>query len=140
MTTHPISTLLIQLCRAHRKTAESHLNAIGLYAGQEAILLLLLAQEGLSQSELAGALGVEAPTMTKAVTRLEKAGLVERRPDPEDGRVSRVYLTESGRGLEDDIHAVWSAIEAQVTGGLTEVEQALLQRLLPQMRDNLQSE
>lgn len=98
---YSISTKLIQLCRAHRKIAESKLNEIGLYAGQEAILLCLFESDGLSLSELANSLGVEAPTMTKAVARLEKGGFVARQPDPEDGRISRVYITDAGQQLEE---------------------------------------
>ena len=138
--TDSISNTLIQLCRAHRKIAETKLNAVGLYAGQEAILLRLLQSEGVSQTELAEDLGVEAPTITKAVNRLEKVGVVVRRPDPLDGRVSRVHLTDAGRELEDDIHEIWSGIEAQLVAGLSEAEKLLLQRLLLQLLRNLQDE
>ena len=135
-----LSATLIHLCRAHRNLAESRLNALGLYAGQEAILLRLMEEEGPSLGELAGALGVEAPTMTKAVQRLEKGGFVRREADPEDARVSRVYLSPTGRRLGPEITAVWQAIEAQLTAGLTDAERVLLQKLLEQLVDNLQTE
>ena len=133
-----ISNLLIQLCRAHRNTAERELNEIGLYAGQEAVLLSLMAEDGLSQGKLANALGVEAPTITKAINRLARGGFLERRPDPEDGRMSRVYLTAEGRELEDRIREIWDGIEHRLTEGLSEAEKALLQRVIPHMRDNLE--
>lgn len=133
----PISSALIQLCRAHRKTAESKLNVIGLYAGQEAILLCLLKSNGLSQSDLTAQLGVDLSTTTKAITRLEKAGFVERRADPEDGRVSRVYVTAAGQRAEADIRRIWDEIEAQLTEGLSDTERVVLQRLLPHLLNNL---
>lgn len=49
-------------------------------------------------TELAVQQGVTQPAMTQLVTRLQDAGLAERRSDPEDGRVVRVHITEAGRG------------------------------------------
>ncbi|MDX1616796.1 MAG: MarR family transcriptional regulator [Candidatus Promineifilaceae bacterium] len=138
--THSLGSQLISLCRAHRKILESELNEIGLYAGQEILLLRLLDLDGQSQSELALSLNVEAPTMTRVITRLERVGLVQRRADREDKRVSRVFLTERGRQLEDDIHQIWDRIEAQLSSGLSEAEVLLLQRLLTTMRANLLAE
>ncbi|MCA9970333.1 MAG: MarR family transcriptional regulator [Anaerolineales bacterium] len=132
-----ISQLLIHVCRAHRRTAEFRLNEIGLYAGQEAILLHLIQHDGLSQTELAQALGVEAPTVTKSLARLVKAGYVRRQRDPVDGRIWRVYITPQGRKLEQAIRAIWTEIEAQVSSGLSDTEQIVVKRLLAQMLANL---
>ncbi len=132
-----ISQLLIHLCRAHRRAAEHRLNEIGLYAGQEALLLHLIANNGLSQTELAQALNVEAPTVTKSLTRLVKAGYVTRQPDAHDGRVLRVYITEQGRELHQSIRTIWSDIEAQTTAGFSDAEQIVMKRLLAQMLANL---
>ncbi|XXV34779.1 MarR family transcriptional regulator [Sorangium sp. So ce1504] len=63
----------------------------GLQPGQDVLLRQLCQSDGLSQSALIERLGVEPPTVTKALGRLEKAGLVVRRRDPNDARVSRVY-------------------------------------------------
>ena len=48
-------------------------------------------------TELATQQGVTQPAMTQLVTRLQDAGLAERGPDPDDGRVVRVHITDSGR-------------------------------------------
>jgi DNA-binding MarR family transcriptional regulator len=48
-------------------------------------------------TELAVEQGVTQPAMTQLVTRLQDAGLAERQPDPEDGRVVRVHVTAAGR-------------------------------------------
>ena len=75
--------------------------------------------------------------MTKMLQRMEHAGLIERRPDPEDARVSRVYLTERGRALEQPVLDVWKQLEAQTVSGLSLMEQTLLHRLLLQVSTNL---
>src|SRR5262245_5936389 len=92
-----VSYLLVQICKAHRNYAESVLNELGLHTGQEIFLMQLWANEGLSQSQLADSICVQPATITKMLQRMESNGLIERRPDQEDSRVSRVYLTDQSR-------------------------------------------
>ncbi len=128
---------LLQIHRAHRRHAEAALNKLGLHTGQEMVLLQLWLEEGIPQSQLAACMEVEPPTATKMLQRMERAGLIERRPDPEDARVSRVYLTERGRSLEQPVLDVWRQLEAQSVAGLSPTELALLRRLLMQVSANL---
>lgn len=130
---------LIQVLKAHRHLAEAGFSAFGIYVGQEFILFRLAEQDGIAQSELAEHLCVEAPTVTKMVRRMEAAGLVERRQDPEDGRLSRVFLTAKGRAAEQSARRVWHELEATTVKGLSDAEQMLLHRLLVQIGDNLTS-
>jgi DNA-binding MarR family transcriptional regulator len=126
-----------QIGRMHRQRAEEALNQLGIHAGQEMTLLQLWIEEGLPQSQLAAAMKVEPPTATRMLQRMEQAGLIERRLDPEDARVSRVYLTERGRSLEQPVLQVWRELEAHTVAGLSDTEQALLHRLLQQVLTNL---
>lgn len=135
-----ISFLLGHICRAHRQAAQNGLNELGLHAGQEMILNQLWEQDGLTQSQLADAACVEPPTITKMMSRMENAGVICRRTDPEDARVSRVYLTESSRALQTQVAGVFDRLEAQLVQGLTETERVLLRRLLLQLRENLSGE
>lgn len=48
-------------------------------------------------TELAAQQGVTQPAMTQLVTRLQESGLARRAPDPDDGRVVRVHITDAGR-------------------------------------------
>jgi DNA-binding MarR family transcriptional regulator len=128
---------LLQIHRAHRARAEAALNKLGLHTGQEMLLLQLWNEEGMPQSQLAACMGVEPPTATKMLQRMENAGLIQRRPDPEDARISRVYLTERGRALEQPVLEVWKQLEARTVADLSPTEQALLRRLLMQVSANL---
>src|SRR6266568_6916384 len=128
---------LLQVHKAHRSRADAALNKLGLHTGQEMLLLQLWIEEGIPQSQLAACMEVEPPTATKMLQRMERAGLIERRPDPEDARVSLVYLTERGRALEQPVLEVWKQLEAQTVAGLSATEQALLRRLLMQVAANL---
>jgi DNA-binding MarR family transcriptional regulator len=128
---------LIQFVKEHRKLAEAALSQLGLHVSQELVLFVLWREEGLSQSELAARLRVELPTLTKAVQRMERVGLLIRQADAQDTRVSRVYLTENGRALYAPALKVWQDLEARMLHGMTEIEQAFLRRLLQQMITNL---
>lgn len=140
MTANPdaaLSYLLVQVCKAHRARVQARLSEVGLYAGQEMILLRLCEGQGVTQSQLVEDLCVEPPTVTKMLQRMASAGWIERRQDAEDARVSRVYLTPQGEALEDSLRAIWSELEDELTTGLSDMEQALLRRLLRQLHDNL---
>jgi DNA-binding MarR family transcriptional regulator len=137
---HPLNDYvgyrLIQVMKGHRMEAEPALNALGLYLGQEMLLFQLWEEEGLTQSELGERWGVDPSTVTKSVQRLENAGILERRQDTEDRRVYRVYLTEKGRALEEPVRTLWRQWEAKTTQGFSDIEKALLLRLLSQIQDN----
>ncbi len=128
---------ILQIHRAHRNRAEVALGELGLHTGQEWVLFQLWNEEGLTQSQLVENLGVEPPTITKTLDRLEKAGLVERRQDVEDARVSRVFLTRKGRELQGPVEKVWKDLETKTIQGLSEAEKALMLRLLDQIYKNV---
>jgi DNA-binding MarR family transcriptional regulator len=71
--------------------------------GQMDSLDLLATQPSWRMSELAEALRVDPSTATRAIQRLEKAGLAERTPSREDGRVVEVCITEAGRERHQDV-------------------------------------
>jgi DNA-binding MarR family transcriptional regulator len=133
-----LGAVLVQVCRAHRAHAAVVLGGLGLHPGQEWILLRLIEEEGTNQSRLVACLGVEPPTITKMLHRLERGGFVERRPDPSDARLSRVFLTDRGRALDRPIRAAWAALEERTTMNLTLEERILLRRLLLQVLANLE--
>jgi MarR family transcriptional regulator, organic hydroperoxide resistance regulator len=101
------------------------------------VLLHLWQRDGLTPSELAGALGVEPPTVTNMLIRMERAGLLERCRDSRDARCTRVYLTEQGRELREPVERHWEAVEERALAGVTAEEQVSLRDLLARLHDNL---
>ena len=132
-----IGALLVQICRAHRNKAHELLSRIDLYPGQEFLLINLWPQDGLTHTEVAENLCVQPATLTKMLDRLVRTGLVKRKMDPDDQRVSRVYLTEKGRELLQPINQVWEELEQISFANLTLEERLLLRRLLLQVYENL---
>jgi DNA-binding MarR family transcriptional regulator len=129
--------LLGEICRLQHGRVHALLGGLGVYRGQPPALRALWAQEGLTHSELAHLLHVKPPTITHMIQRMERAGFVQRRPDPTDERVSRVYLTDAGRAIQDEIQRVFRELEAEVFAGFAPEEQVLLRGLLLRVRENL---
>ncbi len=129
--------LLGQVCKLHRVRMFTLFEELGLYHGQPPMLFVLWEQDGQTHTELAGRLHIQASTVTKMVQRMEKAGFVERRPDPNDQRVSRVYLTATGHAVREDVNRIWRQLEDETFTGFTPEEQVLLRRFFLQMRENL---
>jgi len=115
------------------------LAVVGLHVGQAMVLIEFWQPDGLRGGELACRLGVEPPTVTKMLRRLEDLGLLERRPDPADARSFRVYLTEKGRALEVPVMRRWERAEAQTFGVLDPAERRELGRLLRKVRAGFQA-
>jgi MarR family transcriptional regulator, organic hydroperoxide resistance regulator len=127
---------ILQIIKAHRVRADIAFGEVGLYPGQEMALYQLWNEEGLTQSELGERLSIDPSTMTKTLQRLEQSQIIERRQDAEDGRVYRVYLTSKGRDLQDKVQKIWDDLEETTVKGLSDVEKALLLRLLSQIQEN----
>ena len=129
---------MITIMRAHRARAGELLNALGVHVGQEMILFQLWKRDGLNQTELTACLGVEPPTTTKMVQRMEASGLLERRSDPTDGRVVQVWLSPKGRALEQPVTQAWQRLENMTVGHLSTGERAILRELLSKIRLGLE--
>ncbi len=134
-----LHALFLQVLRYHFLRYHHLLGRIGLHRGQPLVLALLWEQDGRTQGEIAEKLCLRPATVTVVLRRMEKAGLLERRNDPEDLRVVRVYLTERGRALEKDVKRIHRVLEKECFARFTPEEKALLREFLTRMRDNLQA-
>ena len=132
-----MSYLLAQVCKLHRQHADDLLNEIGLHVGQEMVLCALWEREGVTQTELAEHLGVRPATVTNALRRLERKGLVERTPDADDQRISRVFLTTEGRHRKAKVEKTWDQLEQASFAGFTGRERDMLHGLLSRIHENL---
>jgi DNA-binding MarR family transcriptional regulator len=129
--------MLGRMCKLMRSRIHAMFEDIGLHKGQHFVLHVLWENEGIMHTELAARSGVQPATITNAIKRMEKAGLVERRRDTEDERVSRVYLTEAGRGIRSRVEETFRDFEEQAFAGLSGEEIATLRELLLKVQKNL---
>ena len=108
----------------------SVLGEYGLTPVQFNVLAILVAEEGINQQDLADRLLVTKGNICGLINRMEKAGLVERHPNPTDRRSYSLYPTTDGVGA---YHRAAPSLEAALTQKLkrlSEVEQEQLMSLL----------
>jgi DNA-binding MarR family transcriptional regulator len=117
--------------------AGGQLARIGLHSGQESLLKSLSAEDGMSMSDIAAALGVQPPTITKMISRLAAQDYVERRASSGDGRQAEVFLTERGRRAIVTIDKVWKRIEKTALADIDDKDRKRLRKLLRQVERNL---
>ena len=79
--------------RLFARAIDKRLKAIGVSSGQLPVFFALGGGQTLSQKALTEVAAIEQPTMAATLSRMERDGLIARRPDPDDRRSSLVALT-----------------------------------------------
>jgi MarR family transcriptional regulator, organic hydroperoxide resistance regulator len=134
-----LDSALVRAARAQRTAMGRRLASLGLHPGQDALLRLLWVEDGQRQTQLADALQVEPPTVTKMLQRMEASGLVTRKGDKTDGRVSLVKLTAKGKRLQPKVEAATAEVTREATRGVAAKEAAALVDALDKITANLAS-
>jgi DNA-binding MarR family transcriptional regulator len=134
---YPVSLAIFALARSHRARAASMLAEIGLFPGQEILLMTVANNDGEPQKFLCDSIGLDHSTVAKSLTRLEAQGLIHRHKCSDDGRVTKVYLTDKGRETTAGIAKVWAELERLTVAELTPEEReqltAIAAKITPKM-------
>jgi MarR family transcriptional regulator for hemolysin len=123
--------------RLLRTYADQKARRFGQTRAQWAVLLRLERREGLKQSDLAEDLDIQPITLTRLVDRLCDNGLIERRPDPNDRRAKRLYLTPAARPLLDRIDSQVEELAEKVLAGVDPAAVGVMLAQLGLARENL---
>lgn len=132
-----IAFILNDVARLIKTYADQSARQYGATRAQWAVLSRLNRCEGLKQSELAELLDLQPISLTRLLDRLAENGLIERRPDPTDRRVNRLYLTPAARPLLDQLGALGEDMMGNVLEGLDEQAIGRMLKDLNVMRENL---
>jgi MarR family transcriptional regulator, organic hydroperoxide resistance regulator len=99
------------------------------------IVLTALVSEEFQRTQLAlgTALGLDKTTLTAELDRLERAGLIMRKPDPHDRRVRVPVITERGRAVQREVEKLHVEVEREFTAGLAPEEARSLRVLLERL-------
>lgn len=101
------------------------------------LMMHLAHRDGITQLDLVKATHLKAPTVSVTLQKMERDGIVLRKPDEYDLRAMRVYLTEKGREIDQSvISRIWEE-EKNIMQGITEKEIEILMEILLKMRNNL---
>jgi MarR family transcriptional regulator, transcriptional regulator for hemolysin len=123
---------LVESSRLLRNFIDHRAKSRGTTRAQWIVLFRLREQEGLSQVDLADVLELQPISLVRLLDRLVEHGLLERRHDPKDRRANRLFLTERGRQLVDDLDSLRDAIATDV---LRDVPAEAIQSSLDTLHD-----
>lgn len=135
-----IAFLTSDVSRLLRKRFDVVSRRFGVTGPQWRMLAALRRTPGINQGALAHWLEVEAITAGRMIDRLEKAGMVERRADPNDRRAWRLFLTDAATPLLDELFTCATDVFEEAQQGFSAEERALLLGLLERVRANLLEE
>jgi len=114
---------LLPAGRNSRRAADRALTACGLSAaGAWPVLYIRRMGEGIRQSALAEMLEVENASLVRQLNLLAEAKLVDRRPDPSDGRANLLYLTPAGHDMADRVEAIIGEVRARALSRVSDEE------------------
>lgn len=133
----PISHVIFRVARAHHALAGQLLREVGLFPGQELLMMHLWDNGPQRQSTLASEFDTDSASMTRTVQRLERAGYVRRVPDPADGRATLVEPTAAGLSLRGRIEQMWGRLEELTVADLSAEQQRRVLSGLRRLEDNL---
>lgn len=118
------------MARLFARGLHRRIQPLGLAPAQFMTLVELWAEDGLTQKQLVERLDVEQATMANTLARMERDGLIRRRPNPDDARSQQVWLTDAARRLHGPATAAAMAQNDAALGGLSADERPLFVDLM----------
>lgn len=123
----------------HRRLLMCSISGRPMHPAQASGLQMLAHHDGIGQSELAELLHVSRPTVTVMLQRMDISGLIQRRPDQADSRITRVYLTGKGRKVAAEMQAGFVDMMNTSIGWMPEADKLELARILNSVNDHVSS-
>jgi MarR family transcriptional regulator for hemolysin len=136
-TVEPIGRAVASGAKVLSRSFERELAEAG---GSQPVWLILLAlkqQRWRTQQDLAGAVGIEGPTLTHHLDGLEKAGLIDRSRDPDDRRAVRVELTDAGDELFHRLAKAAIGFDRRLRAGISDEDLDGFRIVLARLRENV---
>lgn len=128
------------MARLFATRLHQRIKPLGLAPAQFMTLLALWDEDGQTQKQLVEKLNVEQATMANTLARMERDGLVQRRPHPADARAQQVWLTNRARSLEEPATSAASAVNTDASSGLSREDWSRFLGLMREVIDTLQNE
>jgi MarR family transcriptional regulator, lower aerobic nicotinate degradation pathway regulator len=125
-----VGFILSKLAQRVIRLAEAKMAALGIQTKHVGVLATIVERGPLSQKAVGEALLIDRTTMVQLADKLESLGLVERRPDPVDRRVSRLHLTADGKTAYRRARSLVSEAESHLLDCLSAEDRRKLHRLL----------
>jgi DNA-binding MarR family transcriptional regulator len=132
-----VAFAISDIARLYRKRFDERTRSFGITGPQMRAVVAIMRFPGINQGALADRLDVEPITTCRMVDRLEQAGLVERRRDPQDRRAWQLFLTTRAEPIADELQAIGQGLLNDSLLGVAPDAHAVVLIVLAQIRDNL---
>lgn len=132
-----IEKYISQIYKKSRSFIGKSLEEYNVGQGQFMFLLELYIEDGRNQEELAEVLKIDKGTTARAIKKLEDNGFIIREKDEKDKRSNRVYLTEKGKNIKDNIFFVLDQWDKKMSEQLDKEERELMIKLLKKVCSNI---
>ena len=132
------STLIKKAARLLEKRANVLLKPHNIMHGYTYFLMELYARDGLTQTELQNAIGIEQPTVVRTLDRMERDGLIVRKQSPTDRRVFNIFLTDKGVACKDAVLSSAAVLNESLLFSLSGDDQSAIHDYLQRLVSNLE--
>ena len=146
MNNHPpakgVGLVIHDVARLLRRRIDQRAQAVGLTSAQWRVLSVVARaefknEEAPNQAAIADQMDLEPITLSRLIDRMETAGLIERRADPDDRRAYRLYLQEAARPLVNKFREVATSCLTDAMAGVSDAEIDMVTDVLSRVRNNL---
>jgi DNA-binding MarR family transcriptional regulator len=137
----PLSTRVfaafMKTLHLHRQAILKSLSDSGRGFSQVGCLRVVADNDGISQRDLADTLHLSRPSVTTMLHSMEEEGAIVRRPDERDRRLTRVYMTDAGRAIEQEMRAGMADYINRTVGTLSTADREALEQLLNKLSESI---
>ena len=133
-----LDNIVFLLAKGHQRAQgvlKGHLNVFGLTPMQCLFMESLWDEDGLSVGDIGRRISLDTATLAGVLDRMVTAGWVRREADPDDGRVTRVYLTDKAKGALSDLSASIERTNNELLSNFSLEEKLLFKRFLRDVKD-----
>ena len=134
-----VESTLMATARLIRDAFDDRLKPLDLNLTQASLLAYVCDFGATNQTRLADRLGTGRAAIGTVIDQLERRGLVQRQPNPDDRRVWLVAITDAGRDLTTRVHDVDEVLRGELRHGIGREERQALSWVLTRLQQNLHS-
>lgn len=128
--------LASQMAKGFARALQQRATKLGFSPGQFPILLELWSEDGLTQKQLLERVDIEQATMANTLSRMERDGLVERRPHPSDKRAQLIFLTDKAAAIQAEAIEAAMAADTDLLKDFRSFERELLLEYIRRILEN----
>lgn len=125
------------IARALDAISNIEFKQVQLTKGQYLYIVRIFEREGIFPDQLAELIKVDRTTAARAIQKLEKNGFIEKKDDPHNKKIKRLYTTEKGKAIYPFIRRENDFSNEMALRGLSEAERETLLHVLQRIRENV---